>query len=70
MTRLLAGQCGVRFPAGNTDTSSQKIPPPVLEHIHPLVQWIVGFLSLQINWAGYKIDRSPLSSAKVKDEWS
>jgi hypothetical protein len=36
----------------------------------PLIQWVLGVLSLGIKWPGREADHSPPSSAEVKNGWS
>jgi len=48
---------------------SKTLRQTVGAHIHPPVSWIPGFL-LRIKLYGREVNPSPLSNAKVKNEWS
>jgi hypothetical protein len=64
-TRLRAGPSRVRI-AAVKDVLFSKSSVPGLGHTQPPLQWVPGFFS----GAECVVDRSRLSSAEVKNEWS
>jgi hypothetical protein len=64
VTGLQAGLSGVRIPVEARDFC-------LLQNVktHPF-EWVAGSPSLEVNRQGREADHSPLSSAKVNNEWS
>ena len=69
VTSLLAGQSGVRIPAGATGLSFSKMSKPALGPTLPPIQFYRGSLS-EVKRSGRDVDRSAPSSVEVKNEWS
>jgi len=42
---------------------------PSLESTQPLIQWILGTLSMGVKWVGHEADYSHSFSAEVKNAW-
>jgi hypothetical protein len=61
----------VRFPAGATkeNFSLRHASRSTLGPTEPVIQWVLGALSLDVEWAGREADHSIQLSAKVKDAW-
>jgi hypothetical protein len=57
----------VQFPAGEM---MEYFVRPALGPTQPPIQWVPGALASRVKLPGREADRSPPSSAKVKNAWS
>jgi hypothetical protein len=57
----------VRFPAGAGNFLFTTAPKMALGPTQPLIQWVLGSLSLGVKRPGREADHSPPSSAEVKE---
>jgi hypothetical protein len=63
---------GVQFPVGVMMGYFlfATVPRPAVGPIQTPIQWVLGVLSLGVNWLMCEADHSPPSSANVYNAWS
>jgi hypothetical protein len=64
------GDQGVRFPAGAGIFLYSTASRPALGPTQPSIKRVPEAFSLRVKWPGREADRSPPSSAEVKNAWS